>query len=848
MNKIYILILFMLTNLNAISYLEMSEVGSTKSVSQSCVNSTCAITLNAGSQLYFQIKNTTNKNLVLTKFELIKTYNGQDVVESSTSDSTLLGRSFKHNDSVSLGYNLVYNTTANYWTGKYYLLDTDTGEKFTNSLKWNNAITNNSVVAVDITENKINVSNVEEFRAALTTAASDGKDTIIYLDDGNYTTTEDGLGQFQYFTSQNHTLTIKGSNRDNVILSGENTTRVLYLSGGKEFHLENITIEKGYVNGDGGGIFSNKDVYLKFSMVRDNNLLSTGGNWGGGIYDYIGNIYVWNSLIENNSCGAGKGGGFYTNNAEVRNSVIRYNEADEGGGFYSEYAQVYNSIIDSNAANGTIVFDKGGAFYVEYGLSVVNSLIINNKKGISTYNPDAYVVNSIFTENSEYDIGDSGGSFHISNSYLDGNLSATHFDDNLITSGNLGFVDADNHNYRLTPDSILVDAGTIGNNAVDIPLLDMDGYKRVAGASIDIGPYELSSTRPTLYTLSYNGNAEEFSKLTFNITYALDGNRTLDNIAYDYNNNGIWTTNNTYIFNTAGTYTVKVKVTDSAGEFSTKSQIITIAPLAFNNMTDEQKLKKAIDPAYYSDIIAIIDAEKSASHASGVTTGENNVVLNPNSHGLHTQSELDTAISDANTSAYEAGKQYVLHNLSEFDLFTLTEKLLAESSAEATGKQYVQTNPSEFSLVTTADRDTAVTTATASGRDMVLLSPSAYGLVATADVNSSVSEALVSGITQGKEYVKNNLSEFGLIPKSDVKLTASTISGLSAGWTLVSTPFAITDLSVFDSAAVIWIYNNSTSSWSAYSSDATMKQKITDNANVTLLTTIPAGSGIWVQK
>jgi len=50
-------------------------------------------------------------------------------------------------------------------------------------------------------------------------------------------------------------------------------------------------------------------------------------------------------------------------------------------------------------------------------------------------------------------------------------------------------------------------------------------------------------------------------------------------------------------------------------------------------MTDEQKLVKAIDPAYYSDIIAIIDAEKSASHTSGVTTGENNVVLDPNSHG-----------------------------------------------------------------------------------------------------------------------------------------------------------------------------------------------------------------------
>ncbi|MBD3797572.1 MAG: hypothetical protein IE887_07500, partial [Campylobacterales bacterium] len=157
-------------------------------------------------------------------------------------------------------------------------------------------------------------------------------------------------------------------------------------------------------------------------------------------------------------------------------------------------------------------------------------------------------------------------------------------------------------------------------------------------------------------------------------------------------------------------------------------------------------------------------------------------------------------------------------------------------------------HPAEFGLVTQTAYDTAVATATVSGREMVLLSPSAYGLVSTSELNSSVSEALASGITQGKEYVQNNLSEFNLVAKSDVELTASRVSGLSAGWTLVSTPFSITDLSVFDSASVVWVYNNATASWSAYSSNATTRQKIIDSPTVNLLTTIPAGSGVWVQK
>ncbi|MDD2905079.1 MAG: hypothetical protein PHC74_02175, partial [Sulfurimonas sp.] len=173
-----------------------------------------------------------------------------------------------------------------------------------------------------------------------------------------------------------------------------------------------------------------------------------------------------------------------------------------------------------------------------------------------------------------------------------------------------------------------------------------------------------------------------------------------------------------------------------------------------------------------------------------------------------------------------------------------------------TGKTYVQTNPAEFHLVTAADAATQVTTATTAataagivtGRDMVIASPVAYGLVSQADLNSSVSDALATGVASGKQYVQDNLPEFGLVVKANMELTPSNIASLSTGWTLISTPFAITDLSVFDSAAIVWVYNNTASSWSAYSSNAAMRQKIIDNASVNLLTTVPAGSGVWVQK
>jgi len=171
-------------------------------------------------------------------------------------------------------------------------------------------------------------------------------------------------------------------------------------------------------------------------------------------------------------------------------------------------------------------------------------------------------------------------------------------------------------------------------------------------------------------------------------------------------------------------------------------------------------------------------------------------------------------------------------------------------------QQQVLNFPSDFNLTSISDKDIAVATATttataagiASGSQMVIASPSDYGLVSQADLNSSTTEALATGIASGKQYVQDNISEFGLVTKSDIELTTASVSALPTGWTLVSTAFAITDFSIFDSATIVWVFNNSTSSWSAYSSDAAMSQKIVNNTTVSTLTSIPAGSGVWVQK
>jgi len=678
MKKIFIIIgLMFSTYLSAASTLAMSEAGGIKIVSTDCINTTCQITLSPGSQLFFNITNNTNKDFVLTKFEIISYYNDQPVLRASTTDSAYLsGDTFGSNEYINLGYTLSASQVANYWIGKYYLTDKSTGEKFTNSLKWNNDLTPSYVVTEAIIENVIHVSNTSEFREALTTAASDGQDDIILLADGIYKTTDDGLGTFRYSSSQANKLTIKGSSAENVILSGENTNRVLYLYNtidGTSINIENISVENGYVDDDGAGIWSNRDLYIDYTTVRNNEV--PGANRGGGLFLYNvknAHLYLKNSLIENNR--AYLGGGFYVSNlganSEIRNSIIRNNTAKQGGGFYSGYTQVYNSIISSNIAEGTLSYSGGGAFYGFFSLSLVNSLVINNSTGILTYSGDAnYVVNSILSHNGFYDYKtDGASSANIINSYTDGNLSITHFDSNVITSGTLGFLDEVNGDYSLTADSVLIDMGSNDPDGVILPDTDYEGNARIAGGSIDIGPYEFSTTRPTIYSITYTGTAKEFSELAFNVSYTLSDGRAVSEIAYDYLNNGSFTTVNTHTFNTAGTYTVNAKVTDSEGEHSTTSIEVVVAVLPFSDMTDEQKLQTAIDPVHYDAIMAIIEAEKESARLSGITVGENNVVLNPAEFGLVTATACTASVAEANTTGIATGKEIVISNPESFGI------------------------------------------------------------------------------------------------------------------------------------------------------------------------------------
>lgn len=135
------------------------------------------------------------------------------------------------------------------------------------------------------------------------------------------------------------------------------------------------------------------------------------------------------------------------------------------------------------------------------------------------------------------------------------------------------------------------------------------------------------------------------------------------------------------------------------------------------------------------------------------------------------------------------------------------------------------------------------------------------------DANETDDGSYNEGFQAGIEYCFNNPAACGIdVNASAVDLTdiptapdydedavatvdawtRTGIEALASGWHLLGTPATVSDLSIFDSAKVVWTFDES-DGWLAYSSNAGVRSSLSDQ-NVSFFTEIPAGYGFWMEK
>ena len=136
------------------------------------------------------------------------------------------------------------------------------------------------------------------------------------------------------FTSEKAILTndVTINGNDLIILSGGNTTRILYVNGGLTFHLQHITLSNGKSGAEGGAIYAiGAQVFLESVQFLNN----TATIQGGAVNCYVGTggtLTVSDSLFQGNTSKAG--GAIYADgcNTSISNSTFKSNQASSGGG------------------------------------------------------------------------------------------------------------------------------------------------------------------------------------------------------------------------------------------------------------------------------------------------------------------------------------------------------------------------------------------------------------------------------------------------------------------------------------------------------------------------------------
>lgn len=374
-------------------------------------------------------------------------------------------------------------------------------------------------------------------------------------------------------------------------ISDNNGSRAVNIQSGSATHLFQNTM---FQNNTSGAIYSNKSMTINSCNFLNNSINYNSTNYNGAAIliesygsslsvsnsTFIGNntpgdggaigssyyssprITISDTLFQNNQ--SGSGGAIYSRSATLEKVIADGNIASSGSFLYAtSSATIKNSIIknhtspapissssssapssfssapEASSSSSSIVTEKSSV-YIASSPVIENTIFIDNEAGLKVSGESAQVLNSLFINNTLYDIigTTSNDVVRLEYNYLDTSaLSILWLGSNNNTDRYLGFVDEGSENYRLALGSGLIDSGTSGStssSSSSISSYDLDGNPRISGSEIDIGPYEYQ------YSSSSSGGSSSSSAPTnpnLNPPYNIRAtkNTSLDTITVTWN-------------------------------------------------------------------------------------------------------------------------------------------------------------------------------------------------------------------------------------------------------------------------------------------------------------------------
>jgi hypothetical protein len=321
---------------------------------------------------------------------------------------------------------------------------------------------------------EFHVSKSWELALALRSAAENGADDTIFLNAGTYS------GKFLYETNEMNSLTIKaeeGLRAEEVIINNDNTgsfkIRMEDENNIMSLIIKNITIcsidISIYINGKfivencifkalkPSTIGSSSDLFF-----INNTIMNANSRWDiGGVKNHkFKNNKVFNNCNTINIVGR---------SVEFEKNIIVNNENLSFFFLNTSFPIIKNNIIANNAK-----FSFG---YLLGRPIVQNNTIINNDNFNICQSADTCINNLTYETTDEYN----------------------------------PFIDLENNDFHLKPDSPYIDAGT--NENIPYTATDIEGNPRIANGTVDLGAYEFTTNTPHPADINENWviESEEFN-------------------------------------------------------------------------------------------------------------------------------------------------------------------------------------------------------------------------------------------------------------------------------------------------------------------------------------------------
>jgi hypothetical protein len=158
-------------------------------------------------------------------------------------------------------------------------------------------------------------------------------------------------------------------------LDGENSRRVVYITGTVAPTLEGLTFQRGNASGLGG------------------DPVIPGGDFGGAVYANNASPVITNCRILSSTAGFGGGLALYYGAPTVGNSAVLGNTASQtiglnlrgvGGGIFLYYSPAtieYSAVMSNVAAGDNLMYDGGGGLYIDSSQAVIRNNTIQSNSG-----------------------------------------------------------------------------------------------------------------------------------------------------------------------------------------------------------------------------------------------------------------------------------------------------------------------------------------------------------------------------------------------------------------------------------------------------------------------------------